>query len=77
MDFENEMKQCQIIKIKTLAGILDCSEEQASIIRDYLIKHEFIENLENENSYFVLRDNIGGLKIALKAMLKLCRLKFK
>ena len=77
VDFENEMKQCQIIKMKSLAGILDCSEGQASIIMDYLIKHEFVEKLENEDSYFVLRDNIGGLKIVLKAMLEVCRLKFR
>lgn len=76
-DFENEIKQCQIIKIKTLSSILNCSEEQAFIIMDYLLKHEFVEKLENEDSYFVLRDNIGGLKIVLKTMLEVCRLKFK
>lgn len=76
-DFENEIKQCQIIRIKTLPSILNCSEDQAFIIMDYLIKHEFVEKLENEDSYFVLRDNIGGLRIVLKTMLEVCRLKFR
>ena len=77
MGFETELKKHQILKVKTLQSIVECSEEQALVLLDYLIKLELIEKLENEDSYFVLRDNIGGLRIVLKTMLELCHTKYK
>ena len=76
-DFETVLKQQQIIKIKTVQGMFDCSESQATILIDYFVKLEFVEKFDNGDSYFVLRDNIGGLKLVLKTMLEVCNLKFK
>lgn len=77
LDFENEIKQSQIIKVKTLPGILECSEDDAVVLMGLFARHELVEKIENEDSYFVLKDNIGGLRIVLKTMLELCRHKFK
>lgn len=77
MDFENEIKQYQIIKIKTLLSILECSEDDAVVFMEHFIKHEFVEKIENEDSYFVFRDNIGGLRVVLKTMLKVCEVEFQ
>lgn len=76
-DFETELKQQQIIKIKMVQSMFDCDESQATLLMDYFIKLEFVEKFDNDDSYFVLRDNIGGLKLVLKTMLEVCRLKFK
>lgn len=77
LDLENELKQYQIIKAKTLPVILECSEEDAVCLMELFVKHGLVEKIENEDSYFVLKDNIGGLRIVLKAMLELCRHKLK
>ena len=76
-DVETELKQQQVIKIKNVQRMFDCSESQATVLIDYFIKLEFIEKFDTEDSYFVLRDNIGGLKLVLKTMLEVCKLKFK
>ena len=75
-DFENIMKQHQIIKPQTLTSVFNCSEEQASVFMDYFVKHGFAEKLENNGSYFVLRDNIGSLRIILNTMLEVCKHKY-
>ena len=76
-DLETELKQHQVIKNKTIQRILGCSEEQTLFLMDYFIKFEFIEKLENEDSYFILKDNICGLRMVLDAMLVACSYKFK
>ncbi len=77
MDFEKELKQQQIIKNKIVQSMFDCSESQATLLMDYFVKFEFVEKFDNEDTYFVLRDNIGSIRIILKAMLELCEFKFK
>jgi len=77
MTFENEIKQYQIVKIKTLPGILECSEDDAAMLIELFAKHELVEKIENEDSYFVIKDNISGLRIVLKTMLEVSRLKFR
>jgi len=74
---EAKLKKYQTVKNKTIQSLFDCSESQAAVLIDYLLKHELIEKLDNDDSYFVLRDNIGGLRIVLKTMLELCAYKFK
>ena len=76
-DLEDELKQHQVIKAKTIQSIFDCSEREATALMDYFVKYEFVEKFDNGDSYFVLKDNIWGLKTVLKTMLELCRLKFK
>lgn len=76
-DFETELKQQQIIKNKTVQSMFDCSEKQAAALMNYFVKLEFVEKFDNEDSYFVLRDNISSLKLILKTMLEVCSLKFK
>lgn len=76
-DLETELKQQQIIKNKTVQSMFDCSKSQAAVLMDYFVKLEFVEKLNNEDSYFVLRDNIGGLKLVLKSMLEVCSLNFR
>ena len=75
-NFETEVKQYQIIKNKNIADIFGCTAELAAVIIGLLIKHEMIEKLENEDSYFVLKDNVGGLRIVLKMMREVCKHKF-
>ena len=77
INFETELKKHQIIKNKTVQSMLGCSESQAAVFVDYFVKLEFVEKFDNEDSYFVLRDNIGSLRILLGVMLELCSRKFK
>lgn len=76
-DFETELKQQQVIKIKTVQNIFSCSESQAVTLIDHFVKLEFVEKFDNEDSYFVLRDNIGSIQIILKLKLEVCSLKLK
>lgn len=76
-DFETEFKQQQVIKIKTVQSMFDCDENQAIVLMDYFVKLEFVEKFDNDDSYFVLRDNIGSIQIILKPMLEVCSKKFK
>ena len=67
-----ELKQYQIIKVKTLQGILGCSESDALVFIDYFLKQELIEKIGTENSYFVIKSSIDGLRIVLKTLTTLC-----
>ena len=64
-------------KTKTVQSIFDCSESQAILLMDYFVKFEFVEKFDNDDSHFVLRDNIGSIKIILNLMLEVCRKNFK
>ena len=49
--FDTELKKHQIIKIKTVQSMLDCSESQAVIFIDYFMKLEFVEKIDNEDCH--------------------------
>lgn len=68
-----DLKQYQTVKNKTIQGILDCTESDATVFLDYFIKHEFVEKIETDDSYFVIKSNIDGMKIVLKALIELCQ----
>ena len=54
----DNIKQHQTVKIKTIQGILNCSDYDAVIFLDYFIKLEFIEKIEADESYFVIKKSI-------------------
>lgn len=73
-DFGEEIKQYQTITDKTVQGILNCSEKEASVFIDYFVKHEMIEKLDVDGTYFVIKSNIDGLQVVLRALIAGCRL---
>ena len=62
---EESLKRYQIIKSKHIQGILCCSENKAKTFIEYLIKLEWLEKMESDNSYIVLKNNMDGLRIIL------------
>lgn len=73
-DFGEEIKQYQTITDKTVQGILNCSEKEAPVFIDYFVKHEMIEKLDVDGTYFVIKSNIDGLQVVLRALIAVCRL---
>lgn len=70
----NSLKQYQTIKRKNIQGILNCSNVDTDIFIDYFVNHELIEKLDLEDSYFVLKSNIDGLRIVLDSAIDVCEL---
>lgn len=70
----NSLKQYQTIKRKNIQGILNCSNVDTDIFIDYFVNHELIEKLDSEDSYFVLKSNIDGLRIVLDLAIEVCEL---
>ena len=70
---EDNIKQYQIIKSKNIQGILCCSKSKAKTFIDYLIKLEWLEKMELDDSYFVLKNNTDGLRIILGLIAELDR----
>ena len=68
-DFGEEIKQHQTITNKTVQGILDCSEKKASVFIDYFVKHEMVEKLDADGTYFVIKGSIDGLQIVLRGLI--------
>ncbi len=73
-EFGEELKQYQTITNKTVQGILDCSEKEAEIFIDYFVKHEMIEKLDVDGTYFVIKSNIDGLQAVLRLLIAVCKL---
>lgn len=69
-----ELKQYHTLKKQTIQGILNCSESDAAIFLNHFIVHEFVEKIETDDSYFVIKSNIDGMKIVLKALVEVCQL---
>lgn len=69
-----KMKQHQVIKTKTLQKILDCTEEENALFIQYFIKHELIEKIDTDDSYFVIKSNFDGLVMVVKLMIETCEL---
>lgn len=68
---EESIKKYQVIKIKHIQGILFCTENKAKTFINYLIQLEWLEKMESDDSYFVLKSNLDGLRIILSLVARL------
>lgn len=69
-----DLKQHHTLKKQTIQGILNCSESDAAVFLNHFIVHEFVEKIETDDSYFVIKSNIDGMQIVLKALVEVCQL---
>ena len=69
-----DLKQYQTLKKKTIQGILNCSENDATVFLNYFFRHEFIEKMEADDCYFVIKSNIDGMSVLLKVLIEMCHL---
>ena len=46
--------------------MLDCSEAEARLFIEHLVKGEMLEKLDIEDAYFVIKDAVDGFIILLK-----------
>ena len=70
----DSLKQYQTIKRKNIQEILNCSDVDTDIFIDYFVNHELIEKIDLEDSYFVLKSNIDGLRNVLYLAIEVCKL---
>lgn len=61
-----ELMEYKTMSIKTLQGILNCNEQKAKMFIGYLERCEMVEKLDIANTYFVMKDAVGGLIPLLK-----------
>lgn len=73
----NEIKSYKTIKCKTIQGILNCSEDNAKAFLALLERHEMVEKLDVDDSYFVLKDNVDGLIVLMRTQKQLCEFIWK
>lgn len=73
----NEIKSYKTIKYKTIQGILNCSEDNAKAFLALLERHELVEKLDVDDSYFVLKDNVDGLIVLMRTQKQLCEFIWK
>ena len=73
-DLGKRMKEYQVIKRKNIQGILGCSDEENEIFLHYFIEHEFIEKLDTDDSYFVIKSSFDGLVTVVRVMIETCEL---
>ena len=67
-DLADKIKEHQVIKTKTIQGILACSEEEASLFVQYFVKSEHLEKIEGEDSYFVVKSALDGTVTWIRVM---------
>ena len=63
--FCKDLKKHKTIQPKTLQGMIACSESEARLFIEQLIIGEMLEKLDIDDTYFVLKDAVGGLVILL------------
>lgn len=61
-----ELMGYKTVTIKSLQGILNCSESEAKLFVGYLERCEMVEKLDVVDAYFVMKDAIEGLIPLLK-----------
>lgn len=64
--FHKIIKNQQIINSKNLQNILGCAEEKALIFINYFELCNYIQKMDNSDSYFVIRDNVGWITVSFK-----------
>ncbi len=72
-----ELKQYKTIKRKNIQRILNCSESDTEIFLDYFLKNELLEKLDIDDSYFVLKDSIDGLRMVFIMVVEIIELSHK
>ena len=65
INFCEDLRKRKTINPKTLQKILGCSEADARLFIEQLIVGEMLENLDIEDTYFVMKDAVRGLIILL------------
>ena len=66
-----DLNQYQTINSKSIEGILGCSKNETSFFLDSFLRLEWIEKLDTDNSFFVLKSNVDGLRIVIVAWIEL------
>lgn len=56
-----KFKQHQVIKAKSIQGILGCSEEEGAEFTRIFIKLELIEKIDTDDAYFVIKNSFDEL----------------
>ena len=69
-----ELKQYKTVKRKNIQRILNCSESDTEIFLDYFLKIELLEKLDIDDSYFVLKDSIDGLRMVFIMVVEIIEL---
>ena len=64
-----KIKEYQIVKPKTIQGILGCSEEETPLFVGYFIRNEFLEKIDGEDSYFVVKHTLDGIVTLVSFMM--------
>lgn len=69
-EFCQDIMKQKIINLNKMQGILNCSREDAKTILDCFNKLEFIEELDNNGSYYVIKDKFELWKLIFEEMIK-------
>ena len=69
-EFCQDIMKQKIINLNKMQGILNCSREDAKTILDFFSKLEFIEELDNNGSYYVIKDKFELWKLIFEEMIK-------
>lgn len=69
-EFCQDIMKQKIINLNKMQGILNCSREDAKTILDCFSKLEFIEELDNNGSYYVIKDKFELWKLIFEEMIK-------
>ena len=67
------IKAYKILRRKNIQGILSCSEEEANDFIILLQRHEIIEKVDIDDTYFVHKDALNGLIILMRVQKQLYR----
>lgn len=70
-EFCHDIMKQKIINLNKMQGILNCSREDAKIILDCFIKLEFIEGLDNNGSYYVIKNKFELWKLIFEEKIKI------
>ena len=66
-----DLTQYQTINSKSIQGILGCSKNETSFFLNSFLRLEWIEKLDTDNSFFILKSNVDGLRIVIVAWIEL------
>ena len=67
-----ELLEHRTVNIRSIRGILNCSDAEARTFMGYLERGEMIERLDVEDFYYVVKDAVEGFIVLLKIRLELC-----
>ena len=66
VEFCHSINEHKTLNVKTVMGILNCSDSEARTFIEHLLKGEMLEKLDIEDTYFVIKDNVKGFIILVE-----------